>query len=83
MWDLLLHYYRNDVFKYSFFPYVIKEWRNVKQDIQKSDSYLDKILNFDGGRPISHPTYNIHNPDVLNYLKGHRQILLPIVSEFK
>ena len=47
-----------DVFKNSFFPYVIDEWNKLKPEIRNVGSYLKfrkLILNLDNGHPISNP----------------------------
>ena len=51
-------YCRTDVFKNSFFPYVIGEWNKLKPEIRNVQSYLKfrkLILNLDNGCPISSP----------------------------
>ena len=51
-------YYRKDVFKNSFFHYVIDEWNKLKPEIRNVGSYLKfrkLILNLDNGHPISNP----------------------------
>ena len=64
-------YCRTDVFKNSFFPYVIDEWNKLKPHIRNVESFLNfrnLILNLDKGRPLPSPVYNIHNPVGLKYL---------------
>ena len=34
------YYYRTDAFKYSFFPYVISEWKKFDSDLRNAKSYL-------------------------------------------
>ena len=51
-----------DVFKSSFFPYVIDEWNKLKPEIRNAGSYLKfrkLIINLDNSRPISNPIYNV------------------------
>ena len=64
-------YCRTDVFKNSFFPYVIDEWNKLEPEIRNVGSYLKfrkLIRNLDNGCPISNPIYNIFNPVGLKYL---------------
>ena len=78
-------YCRTDVFKNSFFPYIIDEWNKRKIDIRNVESFpkfRKVLLNLDNGRPSCRPIYIIFNPlgvkyltrlrlD-LSYLNGHR-----------
>ena len=60
-----------DVFKNSFFPYVIDEWNKLKPEIRNFGSYLKfrkLILNLDNGCPISNPIYGIYDPVGLEYI---------------
>ena len=66
-------YCRTDVFKNSFFPFVIDEWNKLKPEIRNVDSFLKfrkLILNLDNGRPLCNPIFcnPIFRPIGLKYL---------------
>ena len=64
-------YCRTDVFKNSFFPYVIDEWNKLKIEIRNVESFpkfRKLLLNLDNGRPSCRPIYNIFNPLGVKYL---------------
>ena len=74
-----------DVFRTSFFPYVIDEWNKLKPEIRKVESYLKfrkLIFNLDNGHPISNSIYNIFNPLGLKYLTCLR-LELSNLNEFR
>ena len=63
------YYYRTDLFKYSFFPYVIVEWNKLDINLRNAKSFLifrNSLLKI--GRPIQNPIYNIHDPMGIKYL---------------
>ena len=60
----LSFYCRTDVFKNSFFPYVIVEWIKLKPELKNVEPYLKfrkLIINLDNRHPIFNPIYNIFN----------------------
>ena len=62
-------YCRIDVFKYSYFPATIMEWKKLDVTLRKSESlpyFRNALLNI--GRPTAKPIYNIHNPIGLKLL---------------
>ena len=64
-------YCRTDVFKNSFFPYVIDEWNKLKIEIRNVESFpkfRKFLLNLDNGRPSCRPIYNIFNRLGVKYL---------------
>ena len=63
------YYCRTDLFKYSFFPYVIVEWNKLDINLRNAKSFLifrNSLLKI--GRPIQNPIYNIHDPMGIKYL---------------
>ena len=62
-------YSRTDVYKYSFFPYAILEWKKLDKNIQQSKtikSYRNSLLKI--GWPTPKPVFNIHNATGLKLL---------------
>ena len=54
---------RTDLFRFSFFPYCIKEWNNLDSSIRNSksvDIFRNSLLKF--LRPKGFSVYGIHNP---------------------
>ena len=67
--DVTTFYCRTDVFKYSYFPHTILEWKKRDMYIRRSGSFLsfkNSLLKI--GWPTAKPTYNIHNPIGLKFL---------------
>ena len=63
------YYCRTDIFKNSFFPFTITEWKKLEIDIWKSKSYAtfqSTLLKL--GRPIERAIYSINNPVRLKLL---------------
>ena len=63
------YYCRTDLFKYSFFPYVIVEWNKLDINSPNAKSFLifrNSLLKI--GRPIQNPIYNTHDPMGIKYL---------------
>ena len=63
------YYCRTDLFKYSFFPYVIVEWNEFDVNLRNAKSFLifrNSLLKI--GRPIQNTIYNIHDPIGIKYL---------------
>ena len=57
------YYCRTDLFKYSFFPYVIVEWNKLDVNLRNAKSFLifrNSLMKIE--RPIQNPIYNIHDP---------------------
>ena len=57
------YYCRTDIFKHSFFPYMIVEWNRLDYTLCNSKSYnifKNSLLKI--GRAMPKPTFNIHNP---------------------
>ena len=67
--DVTTFYCRTDVFKYSYFPHTILEWKKFDMQIRRSEAFLPfknslpKI-----GQPTAKPACNIHNPIGLKFL---------------
>ena len=60
------YYCRTDLFKYSFFPYVIVEWNKLDINLQNGTSFLiskNSLLKIE--TPVQNPIYNIHDPSIL------------------
>ena len=69
------YYCRTDLFKYSFFPYVIVECNKLNINLQHTKSSLifrNSLLKI--GRPIQNPIYNIHDPMGIKYLTRLRHL---------
>ena len=63
------YYCRTDLFKYSFFPYVIVKWYKRDINLRNSKSFLifrNSLLK--KGRPLQNPIYNTHDPVGIKYL---------------
>ena len=64
------YYFRTDLFKYSFFPYVIVEWNKLDINLCNAKSFLiftKSLLKI--GRPLENSVYNIHDPMGVKYLR--------------
>ena len=64
---------RTKIFESSFFPYCIKEWNNLREDLQKLESkvhFKTKILSFI--RPKENSIFKVH--DKLNQTTESSQI---------
>ena len=56
-------YCRTDLFKYSFFPYMIVEWNKLDVTVGNAKSFLIfKNLLLKIGRPIQNSIFKIHDP---------------------
>ena len=67
--NLETFYCRTDLFKYSFFPYVIVEWNKLNINLRDPESFFifrNSLLKI--GRPIPNPVYNVHDPMGIKYL---------------
>ena len=56
------YYCRTNLFKYSFFPYVIVKWNKLGINLHNAKSFLifgNSLLKL--GRLIQNPVYNIHD----------------------
>ena len=63
------YYCRTDLFKYSFFPYMMVEWNKLDINLRNAKSFLifrNSLLKL--GRPIQNPIYNINDPVRIKYL---------------
>ena len=60
--DVAMLYSRTDIFKYSFFPSTISEWKKLDFKIRQSKTLLtfrNALIKI--GRTIPKPIYNVHN----------------------
>ena len=63
------YYCRNDLFKYSFFPYTIVEWNKLDITLQNVKSFqIFRNLLLKIGRPIQNSIFNIDDPVDIKYL---------------
>ena len=68
--DVTTFHCRTDIFKYSYFASTILEWSNLDMKIRKGNSLMSfKISLLRVGRPAAMPTYGIHKPIGLKFLK--------------
>ena len=60
---------RTDCFKYSFFPFTLRDWFNLDDDIRNSESisvFKNRLLLFI--RPVQNSVFNIFDPKGLKLL---------------
>ena len=60
---------RTDCFKYSFFPFTLRDWFNLDDDIRNSESisvFKNRLLLFI--RPVQNSVFNIFDPKRLKLL---------------
>ena len=60
--DVAMLYSRTDIFKYSFFPSTISEWKKLDFKLRQSKTLLtfrNALIKI--GRTIPKPIYNVHN----------------------
>ena len=64
-----LYYCRTGIFKYSFFPYTIVEWKKLDANLKNVKSYMcfwNSLLKI--GRPVQNSIYKVFNPLGIKFL---------------